>query len=374
LRARFYGEIFRNIGFILPHHPPSLGNFHFQESKHMATPPDERLAALSAWLEHDLNLSLESLLPASSDASFRRYFRAAVDGRNFIAMDAPPAHEDVRPFIKVAALLREAGVQAPKIHAQDLEKGFLLLCDFGNRPYLDSLNEDTADALYGDALDSLARLKRGVDINTCGLPPYDEALLRREMDLCPEWFLARLLGRPASPAEQAVLADTWQILVDSALEQPRVCVHRDYHSRNLMITDTGNPGVIDFQDAVVGPATYDLVSLLRDCYIVWPQARVEHWVAGYHRRLLDEGLVAETDPERFLRWFDLMGLQRHIKVLGIFARLHLRDGKPGYLGDIPRVMNYVVEASARHPELADFLAFLQDGVAEQTYATLGRPS
>jgi len=340
----------------------------------MANPPDQRLEALSAWLRQDLNLKLERLSPASSDASFRRYFRATVGERDFIVMDAPPAHEDVRPFIKVAALLREAGVQAPKIHAQDLEQGFLLLCDFGNRPYLDSLNADTADALYGDALDSLARLKRGVDISACGLPAYDEALLRREMDLCPEWFLAGLLGRPAGPAEQAVLANTWQILVDSALEQPKVCVHRDYHSRNLMITEANNPGVIDFQDAVVGPVTYDLVSLLRDCYIVWPPARVENWVADYHRRLLDAGLAGESDPERFLRWFDLMGLQRHIKVLGIFARLKLRDGKPGYLRDIPRVMNYVVQACERHPELADFLAFLQDGVAEQTYATLGRPA
>ena len=340
----------------------------------MANPTDRRLAALSAWLTQDLNLAVDQLRPASSDASFRRYFRAAVGGDSYIVMDAPPAHEDVRPFIHVSALLRQAGVQAPKIHAQDLEQGFLLLCDFGDRPYLAGLADDTADALYADALDSLARLKRGVDIGTCGLPAYDEALLRREMDLCPQWFLDGLLGRPAGPAEQAVLDHAWRVLVDSALQQPQVCVHRDYHSRNLMITEADNPGVIDFQDAVVGPVTYDLVSLLRDCYITWPRQRVENWVAGYHRRLLDEKLVADTDAERFLRWFDLMGLQRHIKVLGIFARLHLRDGKPGYLGDIPRVMNYVVEASRRHPELAGLLALLEDGVAAQTYATLGRPA
>ncbi len=338
----------------------------------MVNPPDERLEALSAWLRQDLNLSVESLCPASSDASFRRYFRATLGTDSFIVMDAPPAREDVLPFIKIARLLREAGVQAPQIHAQDIEKGFLLLCDFGNRPYLDSLNEETADSLYGDALDSLGKLKRGVDVRSCGLPLYDEALLRREMDLCPEWFLAGLLGRQMSPAEQAILAKTWQILVDSALKQPQVCVHRDYHSRNLMITDVDNPGVLDFQDAVIGPVTYDLVSLLRDCYIVWPKERVENWTLSYHRRLLDEGLVGETDPERFLRWFDLMGLQRHIKVLGIFARLNLRDGKPGYLADIPRVMRYIVEASRRHPELADFLAFLQDGVIEQMESALGQ--
>ncbi|MFM8331941.1 MAG: aminoglycoside phosphotransferase family protein [Candidatus Methylumidiphilus sp.] len=336
--------------------------------------PDARLTALADWLTLDLNLPLDSLRPASSDASFRRYFRATVGEDSFIIMDAPPAHEDVRPFIKIAGLLREAGVQAPKIHAQDAEQGFLLLCDFGNRPYLDSLNAATADALYGDALDSLARIKRGVDIRGSGLPQYDEALLRREMDLCPEWYLSGLLQREPAAAEQAVLAKTWRVLIDSALEQPQVCVHRDYHSRNLMITDADNPGVLDFQDAVVGPATYDLVSLLRDCYIAWPQARVEGWVRGYHRRLLDDGLVAETDLERFLRWFDLMGLQRHIKVLGIFSRLHLRDGKPGYLGDIPRTLNYVVEACGRHSEMADFLALLQDGIIEQTYATLGQPS
>jgi len=338
----------------------------------MVNPPDERLAALSAWLRQDLDMAVESLRPASSDASFRRYFRAVVGADSFIAMDAPPAHEDVLPFIKIAGLLRQAGVQAPQIHAQDIEKGFLLLCDFGNRPYLDSLNEATVDRLYADALEALGKLQRGVDIHACGLPPYDEALLRREMDLCPQWFLAGLLGRDIRPAERAVLAKTWQILVDSALEQPQVCVHRDYHSRNLMITDTDNPGVLDFQDAVVGPVTYDLVSLLRDCYIVWPQERVENWVLDYQRRLLDEGLVAEADPERFLRWFDLMGLQRHIKVLGIFARLKLRDGKPGYLGDLPRVMDYVLEASRRHPELAEFLAFLENGVVEQMASALGQ--
>jgi hypothetical protein len=216
----------------------------------------------------------------------------------------------------------------------------------------------------------LLKIKRGVDVNACDLPLYDEAMLRREMELFSEWFLPKLLGWTTRPAEQAVLANTWQILVDSALEQPRVCVHRDYHSRNLMITEADNPGVLDFQDAVVGPVTYDLVSLLRDCYIVWPQAQVEAWVYDYHRRLLNEGLVAETDPQCFLRWFDLMGLQRHIKVLGIFARLYLRDGKPGYLGDLPRVMDYVLLASRRHPELAEFLAFLEGGVVERMHSAL----
>ncbi len=340
----------------------------------MTNSPDIRLQALSEWLNQDLRLDVGDIRPASSDASFRRYFRAQVGGDSFIVMDAPPIHEDVVPFIRVSHLLRAAGVQAPKIHAHNVEKGFLLLCDFGNRPYLDSLNGETVDRLYGDALESLLRMKRGVNIQSCELPPYDETRLRGEMDLFGEWFLARLLNREANKAEQSVMEKTWRLLVESALEQPSVCVHRDYHSRNLMITDVDNPGVLDFQDAVIGPITYDLVSLLRDCYITWPEERVESWVRQYHLRLVDERLVDETNAERFLRWFDLMGLQRHIKVLGIFSRLNLRDGKAGYLRDIPRTLSYVVGACERQPEMADFLAFLQDGIIQQTYSTLGQPS
>lgn len=340
----------------------------------MANSPDLRLAALSDWLTLDLNLALTELRPASSDASFRRYFRATVGDDSFIVMDAPPTHEDVRPFIHVAQLLRDAGVQAPQIHAQNLDHGFLLLCDFGNRPYLNHLDDRSADALYADALTALLRIQQGVDISHCGLPVYDAALLRREMDLCPQWYLSALLERPPTPAEQAVLDDTWQILIDSALQQAQVCVHRDYHSRNLMLTERDNPGVLDFQDAVIGPVTYDLVSLLRDCYIKWPQSRVEQWVLDYQRRLLDAGISHTADPARFLRDFDLMGLQRHIKVLGIFARLSLRDGKSGYLADLPRTLSYVVETCERHPELADFLALLHDGIIEPTYARWGQPT
>lgn len=340
----------------------------------MANSSDTRLKALSAWLTQDLKLTVGDLLPASSDASFRRYFRAQVGDDSFIVMDAPPSHEDVRPFINVSRLLRSAGVQAPKVHAHDIDRGFLLLCDFGTRLYLDSLDEDSADQLYADAMETLVRLCKGVAIQSCDLPPYDEARLRGEIDLFGEWFLARLLERETTPQEQSVLEKTWRLLVESALEQTAVCVHRDYHSRNLMITESDNPGVLDFQDAVIGPVTYDLVSLLRDCYISWPQERVERWVRQYHRRLLDDGLVTETNAERFLRWFDLMGMQRHIKVLGIFSRLHLRDGKTGYLKDIPRTLNYVTGVCERHPELADFLAFLQDGIVQQTYSLLGKPS
>ena len=340
----------------------------------MTNSPDTRLLALSSWLYQDLNLEVNDISPASADASFRRYFRATAGGDSFIVMDAPPTHEDVIPFMKVANLLRTAGVQAPKVHAQNIEKGFLLLCDFGNRPYLDSLDEASVDWLYGDAMESLIRMEMGVDIQTCGLPPYDETRLRNEINLFAEWFLAGLLKRNVTQAELAVMEKTWQILLQSALEQPRVCVHRDYHSRNLMVTDQDNPGVLDFQDAVIGPITYDLVSLLRDCYIAWPQARVENWVRHYHLRLMDEGLVEERNSERFLRWFDLMGLQRHIKVLGIFSRLNLRDGKDGYLKDIPRTLNYVVRACERHPDMLEFLALLEDGIIQPTYSLLGQPS
>ncbi len=339
----------------------------------MANSPDTRLDALSAWLYRDLKLDVKDIRPASSDASFRRYFRAKVGEDSFIVMDAPPAHEDVLPFIKVSRLLRSAGVLAPKIHAQNIDKGFLLLCDFGNHPYLDSLNGENVDQLYGDAMESLIRMKRGVNVQTCELPPYNETRLRSEINLFGEWFLGRLLGRETTPNEQSVLEKTWRLLVESALQQPIVCVHRDYHSRNLMITGADNPGVLDFQDAVIGPITYDLVSLLRDCYITWPKERVENWVRQYHRRLLDEGLVIETNAERFMRWFDLMGLQRHIKVLGVFSRLNLRDGKTGYLQDIPRTLNYVVAVCENHPEMASFLDFLQDGITQQTYSLLGQP-
>lgn len=335
---------------------------------------DPRLEALSDWLRQDLKLPVDDIRPASSDASFRRYFRARLGEDAFIVMDAPPAHEDVRPFIHISGLLREAGVQAPRIHAQDIDRGFLLLCDFGDRAYLGALNADTADALYGDAMDSLARMKRGVAIEASGLPPYDEALLYREMDLFRDWFLGRLLNLELSPAHSAILDRTWALLAASALEQPKVCVHRDYHSRNLMVTDRDNPGVLDFQDAVIGPVTYDLVSLLRDCYIAWPKAQVEAWALSYRRRLLDAGLAGERGEAEFLRGFDLMGVQRHLKAVGIFSRLKLRDGKTGYLADIPRTLNYIVEVGAQYPELADFVALLQDRVLEPAYSALGYPA
>lgn len=320
---------------------------------------DKRLTALLDWLRTDLGRSVETLEPASSDASFRRYFRAWEDGRSYIAMDAPPPRENVRPFLAVAGLMREAGVQTPEIHAADPERGFVLLGDFGTRSYLDGLAEDSADRLYGDALAALLRLQTGVSVESAGLPAYDEALFRRELEIFREWFLGRLLGLEPSAPEAALLDEAWQRLIDSALEQPRVCVHRDFHSRNLMVTEDANPGVLDFQDAVVGPIAYDLVSLLRDCYIDWPAGRVHGWMNGYRDTLRDAGLLDAAGAERFRRWFDLMGMQRHLKAIGIFSRLKLRDGKPGYLKDIPRTFGYVLEAGRDYSEFAGFLDFLE---------------
>jgi aminoglycoside/choline kinase family phosphotransferase len=334
------------------------------------SPTDERLATLSDWLRHELALPVTDIHPASSDASFRRYFRAITDDASFIVMDAPPPMEDVRPFMSVAALLRQTGVRAPKVHAADETRGFLLLDDFGGTSYLDRLDADNADALYGDALDALARLQAGVDIASTALPPYDETLLWTEMDLFRNWFLQHLLGLTLTPDEHALLDRAWRLLTDSALEQPRVCVHRDYHSRNLMALDEDNPGVLDFQDAVVGPVTYDLVSLLRDCYIAWPNQRVEQWALGHRARLVEAGRLKEVDADRFLHWFDLMGVQRHLKAIGIFSRLKLRDGKGGYLGDIPRTLDYVTRVLARYEALADFHEFLGERVLEPADRTL----
>ncbi|NJD05004.1 MAG: aminoglycoside phosphotransferase [Methylococcaceae bacterium] len=319
---------------------------------------DPRLQLINQWLTAELRLPLVDLKPASSDASFRRYFRATVGEGSYIVMDAPPQHEDVRPFIRIANLLRDAGIQAPQIHALDVERGLLLLCDFGNRSYLAELDDTSADRLYGDATASLLRLQRGVA--TDGLPPYDDTLLRNEMNLFRDWFLGRLLSPALNPAELTLLEQAWDRLAASALEQPRVCVHRDYHSRNLMVTERDNPGVLDFQDAVAGPLSYDLVSLLKDCYIAWPYPRIDAWVADYHRQAGELGLTGGAGLDQFRRWFDLMGMQRHLKAIGIFARLKLRDGKSGYLRDIPRTLGYLRDTAGRYPEFTEFCRFLDD--------------
>ncbi|MDD5461145.1 MAG: phosphotransferase [Methylococcales bacterium] len=321
-------------------------------------PSDLRTIAMFDWLENDLLLTIDFCEPASSDASFRRYFRIKSQQGQFIVMDAPPDKENTEPFVRIAELFKSSDINVPTIFQQNRTDGFLLLEDFGSQCFLDLLDANNAESLYQSAFDSLFKLQTGSDIQGCGLPDYNEELLLRELTIFDEWFLKQLL-------DIEIPVSLWEtlraFLVRSALEQPVSCVHRDYHSRNLMVLSNNSPGVIDFQDAVVGPITYDLVSLLRDCYIAWPEQQVEQWVARYYRRLL-EGNLINCSLTRFQRWFDLMGLQRHLKAIGIFSRLHLRDGKSNYLNDIPRTLNYVTTVCATYPELADFNNFLHSHV------------
>ncbi|MDJ0806268.1 MAG: phosphotransferase [Gammaproteobacteria bacterium] len=317
----------------------------------------QRVQRLKAWLGSLPGVSEFTLEPASGDASFRRYFRVGMNGESYIAMDAPPGKEDTAPFISIANAFEAIGLNVPHIHAQNTEQGFLLLGDLGTVLYLDQLDASNVDRLYGDALGAL------VTIQACGprtgLPEYDRALLMQEMELFRDWLLERQLGLKLSVAEHAMLDETFDFLIDNALQQPRVCVHRDYHSRNLMYTASHNPGILDFQDAVLGPVTYDLVSLLRDCYVSWPRIQVEAWVQGYFELAVQSGVLKREHEDQFLRWFDLMGVQRQLKASGIFARLNQRDGKPGYLQDIPRTLTYIVSIHPAYPPLSGLAEIIQ---------------
>jgi len=323
---------------------------------------DKRFEALKEWTARVLGAGAFDIRPASADASFRRYFRITLGQQSLIAMDAPPDKGDTRAYVAIARRFHALGLNVPEVLEEDHERGFLLITDLGEQLYLRNLNEQTVERLYGDALGALIVLQAGASGDSAGkfLPDYDAGLLTREMEIFREWYLGRHLGLKLSAGQNRVLDDIFAQLVHSALSQPRVWVHRDYHSRNLMVTRVNNPGILDFQDAVLGPVTYDLVSLLRDCYIAWPRARVEDWVKGYHELALQSGIPVSEDDARFLRWFDLMGVQRHLKATGIFARLNHRDGKPGYLGDIPRTLGYVREVSARYPELQPLQALLRE--------------
>lgn len=319
---------------------------------------DLRTLAMLDWLENDLLLTILHCTTASSDASFRRYFRIKTPEATFIVMDAPPEKEKLEPFIHVAALMADAQLHVPVIFQQNLEDGFLLLEDFGSKCFSTQLNSQNVDCLYQSALDSLFRLQSAASLPNCNLPKYDEALLQRELDIFEQWFLGQYLDIEISVA-------LWQnvctVLINSALEQPVTCVHRDYHSRNLMLLNSHSPGILDFQDAVLGPITYDLVSLLRDCYIAWSAEQVEQWMTGYYQRLQQAQLI-NCELAQFKRWFDLMGLQRHLKAIGIFSRLNFRDQKPNYLDDIPRTLNYVTAQAEAYPEFAEFSAFLNNTV------------
>ena len=310
---------------------------------------DPRKVALDQWVSTYLGASVSGE-PASADASFRRYFRYQHDGRSLIAMDAPPAQEDCRPFVDVAQRLQRAGLHVPEILHQDLEQGFLLLTDMGNETWLTALNESNADAWYSAAIDTLITQQCHAD--TAGLPEYDEALLQRELELFPQWYLFRHREKVVTGELRQRLDRIFDVLIASALAQPRVFVHRDYMPRNLMVSDP-NPGVLDFQDAVAGPISYDVISLFKDAFISWPEARVLRWLREYFDKATAAGLPVPADFGTFLRHCDLMGAQRHLKVIGIFARICHRDGKPKYLGDVPRFFAYLRTVIARRPELAD---------------------
>ncbi|MBE0622932.1 MAG: phosphotransferase [Burkholderiales bacterium] len=338
----------------------------------LAVNPSERTTALQAWLGRLFPAQEWHIEPASADASFRRYFRVSFPGdkHSRIVMDAPPQQEDCRPFIAVADLLRRAGLNAPEILAQDLQQGFLLLSDLGTTTYLAALQQDDsrADALFRDAVDALVtwQLASRPDV----LPPYDAALLRRELDLFPDWYLARHLGLALAPAQRELLERMFALIMANNLAQPAVYVHRDYMPRNLMLADP-NPGILDFQDAVYGPVSYDMASLVRDAFISWEEERALDWIVRYWEKARRAGLPVGSDFADFYRDLEWMGLQRHLKVLGIFARIRHRDGKPGYIEDAPRFLGYARAVIARYNALAP-LAHLFDAI-EDHQAKAGSP-
>src|SRR5476651_1284356 len=331
---------------------------------------DVRLQHLKVWLDEQLATLFAvqgwgavppaTLTAASSDASFRRYFRWEAEGRSFVVMDAPPPRENCKPFVDIAFLLAKSGINVPKIYAEDLERGFLLLNDLGNKTYLDVIDRESADDLFKDALQALLAFQQLPMV--APLPSYDVALLRRELELFPEWYVKRELGIEFDAAQQMLWQQVTDLLIDSALAQPKVLVHRDYMPRNLMISEP-NPGVLDFQDAVYGPVTYDITCLFKDAFLSWPKARVREWLRGYWQRAGELGIPVQADFEEFLRASDLMGVQRHLKVIGIFARICHRDGKPRYLADVPRFFAYIEAVLADRPELgelAELLASLRE--------------
>lgn len=318
---------------------------------------DPRLESLYTWLDGVIPHENGELTPASSDASFRRYFRWNNGKHSYVCMDAPPDKENIIPFIAISKRMEQAGVNVPHIHAQNINDGFLLLDDLGTEDYLSQLDDDSVDGLYSDALTALLHINQ---TDCSGLPLYDEERLLNEMNLFKEWFLVRHCGIILTDDQEDIVNKTFGALIDNAYLQPQVFVHRDYHSRNLMYVTKNNPGVIDFQDAVKGPITYDLVSLLKDCYIKWPKEFIRAWALNFRDMAVNQGQLETCDNERFLRWFDLMGMQRHLKVLGIFARLNYRDNKSGYLKDLPLTYQYLIEAADDYDEFSEFSTLLRE--------------
>lgn len=318
-------------------------------------PAASRKSDLIAWLKKDCQLTDMHYQAMPGDASFRHYFRIRTPYDSFVAMDAPPPHENCQPFVALANAFRKQGLQTPAIIQSDINKGFLLLSDLGDDTYLKKLNADNADALYGQALDALARLQACRDVSGWSVPAFTAAWMWKEWDGFSEWFADKWLH---VSTHHSALKSCFALLVESALSQPQVMMHRDYHSANLMVLNDQDVGILDFQDAFIGPVTYDLVSLLRDCYIDWDEERVRHWASYYRQKLLSLGVLEIENESIFFRWFDWMGVQRHLKALFTFARKHLRDHQSRYLNHIPRTVGYLIQVSARYSELAPLHDFL----------------
>jgi len=310
---------------------------------------DTRFTQLEDWLINDLGYTLNKLEPASADASFRRYFRASTNQGTFVVMDAPPEKESTREFVQAAKDLAQCGVHTPHLYHCDQTNGFIVLEDLGSRTYLDELNDNSAQ-LYSEAIDALIKLQKGTNVLTDSTwPAYDSNKLTQEMDLFEDWYLRRHLSTTMNSDQTSTWHAIKSTLIATCVEQPQTLVHRDYHSRNLMVTETNSPGVIDFQDMVVGPIAYDLASIFKDCYIRWPREQQMDWLKEYHQKS-----NSEFGFEQLVRWFDFTGLQRHLKVLGIFCRLHYRDGKQQYMDDLPMVTDYVNEVVDLYDEFVFF--------------------
>ena len=321
---------------------------------------DQRLLQCRNWLQQQLKHDRWQLTPLANDASFRRYFRLQDQDRSYIVMDAPPERENCKPFIAIAKAMKQLGLCVPEIYVEDLSQGFLLISDLGNDLYQDALSSATVGSLYQRAFTALSALQNCEEFPNYKLPNFDAAFMQLEFDRTETWYFERHLALPLTDQIRQLLTDTYTQLVQSAEQQPQVCIHRDYHSRNLMVLPENQVGILDFQDAMWGPVTYDLVSLIRDCYIDWPSANVAAWALHYKTSIVKLNVIdKKIDDQTFLQWLDLMGMQRHIKCLGIFTRLAYSYGRPQYLSYLPRVQNYILEIAARYPSLADFHQFFQ---------------
>jgi hypothetical protein len=318
----------------------------------------DRHSLLQHWLTDVLGTSVFNLRPASEDASFRTYHRLFLKNKTFIVMDAPPEHEDCKSFIKITKKLHACNVNAPAIHNVNIEQGFLLLSDLGDNLYLDALSDSSIYDLYSDAISSLVDIQNLANVG--GLNDYDAILFRDETNLFTVWLVEKHLQIELNENQKKDLDKLFSLLISNAEQQPKVFVHRDFHSRNLMITKENNPGIIDYQDAVYGPISYDLVSLLKDCYIKWPQEEINKWIDFYINKRNEEKSKLKINRDEFIKWFDLMGVQRHLKASGIFARLSHRDGKHNFLKDIPRTLSYILDLKETHKELLPICIMIEE--------------